>query len=665
MQDARLFLRSLLALSAPVAVAVALTACGDDGDDKPPPPPPKVTRVHYDLADPCAAQLPTPTDLFFDGDGASALAACPLPADPQEAALADALRHQGPRPDARLSVPFEGSLDETTLSSTAAFSLTATTSPSGAPLPPVLLLAQVGTASSAAGWELIPATMAREEGALTIRPSRSLAPGVFHVAVLTRAIRDDERPQKPLGAAPAVEALLGAEPIAAGAYEGLGADAAVRLERLRLRLAPLVPLLARGRPALQAGDVVSIQGFTVEAGFGRFTRLVSDYQRTLDDARYAARGETEILPLEQVYAGVPPAAYERVREFRRGTITAPKLLGEDGRLRPGWNRTTETLTIPFTISLPRDRDSGYPVVLFIPGFGRGSIDGRSLAQVFASAPQAAVLTIDLRCHGARSPGSDGICAENRTPDQVAQLADTRPNNGNPEVRGADGIPDASGIGFFPTDARALRDSQMAAAIEIMHVLEALRAEGIAGISPDRSELHLIAQGHAAPAAVAALAFSRAVVRTLQLPSAGAGVGALILDGPAELKSAFLQALPHGLGEAQAQAYLARVERDVFSAFDLRELGRLAAAKLTAQGAVRRALLPHPAMPEFVSLEARQSLVAALGLPNDRISRHNARCSDFLIFTCQLGQNPAILEAARGQLVTFMLTRGNTVTEPAR
>lgn len=644
-------------------IGALLFSCAGGDDDDAPPPPPKVTSMVFEAEDPCSARVPEPTDLFRTEEGTSERAACDGPMDPVERALYLAQIDEGVPLNANIVLPIEGSLDGASLTSTVPFSLSGPSA--GGALPPLVMLRAAGTTTNAADFEVL-SFSASYDDAIRISPEIALLPGHQYVVVATNAIKDDERPQKPVVAAPETELLVGDTPIEAGAIEGLGVEAAARLERMRQRLAPIVSILAGAAPPIPAEAIISIQSFTtIPAPLDRTMGIFDAYKAAVDQGRYGFSVTTvggDIDPAE-LYPGLPPAAYASILAFRRGTITVPQVLGEDLRQRDGFPAVVREIEVPFLMSIPRNAAT-YSVVLYTSGYGRSKLDARSLANEFAATPEAAVLAIDLRCHGDRSPDGSGVCAEGRTQSEVAALADDAPNNGNPELVGADGIPDASGQYFFPGDAQALRDTQIAAAIEILHVYLTLR-DGTAfvaeGINPNSNDIHLIAHGHSALAASMAVAFAEVAPRTVQLPAGGVGFEELIFSGPEELQASFEATLPDGIGADRALEYVQRMEAAFLRSVDLDIFGERVAEQLDAGGQARRILLNHGSSDTAVPAAARDRLIDAVPIPSNRVSRHPPACDDFYIFSCRLGIDDPT--APRQQIVSFMDSNGVTVLPP--
>lgn len=658
---------------------MTIAACGGGDDPMPPPvPPATIVAYTYDAADPCAAIVPTPNDLFADDSLKSDLSGCALPSDPIEAAIQSVMRNEGAALDAQIRLPLaEGSVKASSLSSTAALSLIGGTGTSStAPPPPVVLLRRVGTATAATGWQVLAASAAEVDGALVVTPGAPLEAASYYVVVATRSILNEGGNE--LEPAPLTALLVGAAPIVAGAIEGLDAAAAAKLERERQRLAPIVALLAAAAPSIPAEEIVSIQGFSTRLGFARLEREIEAYQSALARNRFTFEVTTtggDIDPAEldprwtevmMRFGGCPPqqpisGCYDRVAAFRRGTIRVPKVLDENGRLRAGWATTTiETLELPFLASLPQNPGAdGYPATVFLPGFGRSKLDARELSNEYASQLGGTVIGLDLSHHG------------DRTVDPATgqpALEDTMPNNGNPELAGADGIPDRSGEGFLSGDPQALRDQQIAATIEVMHVFETIKqrtAFRTEQVNVNGRDYHLVAQGHSASIATYVAAFTLGI-RTTSLPSGGAGVPELIKGAADAERAAFLAGAPEGITAANLDAYLDRLDETVLETISIEQAGALAGERYVRafpQGP--RILLLHGSRPEYVSVEARQRLIAAITLPSSRVSQHRGGCDDFFLFTCVAGESFSFVVGARAQLSTFASSGGMTVLRPAQ
>ncbi|MFO0724915.1 MAG: hypothetical protein U1E65_14135 [Myxococcota bacterium] len=626
----------------------------------------------YAAADVCAASVPTPSDLFVDDELYSDRSACPGASDPIQAAIDKVTGDDGVALDAAIRLPLTGvAVSPSALTGTSSFALVGTSS--GGAVPPFVLLEQIGTPTTAAGWKLVSANAVAQDGAVVVTPS-ALEEAHRYVLVLTSEVKNTAGTR--LTRAAATASLVGATPIIAGSYEGLDADSAAKLERERLRLAPIVGLLATASPPIPAAKIIAITGFTTELGFKRFERHVAAYQAALAVGRIPLSVSTtggDLLPesiddrwrlLMQMFGGCPPnrpisGCYDHVRAFRRGVIKVPKLLDEQGHLRKGWaNGAVETTDLPFLFSLPTGAAGPYPVAVLIPGFGRGRIDARELSNDFGSRLGAGLMAIDLWRQGERT-----IDPATGMPDST----DVAANNGNPEFAGTDGIPDKSSAGFFPGDPRALRDSQIAAAIEVMHALETLRAKApftTQGMDPDGHPVHLVGHGHGAQTAVLAAAFSPNV-STLVLPSGGAGLRELISGGPDLLKSTFLASAPSGVTMANLDDYLGRLEAKLLKTISIEEAAARTKVRLIdSSPAAPRVLQNFGGRALAVPEAARTRLSSALHLSQTRISQHHGLCDDFFLYTCTAGDNFAWVAGARQQIAAFASSGGVTVLPPA-
>ena len=341
----------------------------------------------------------------------------------------------------------------------------------------------------------------------------------------------------------------------------VGAD---RLERMRTSLARALSILASTNPPIRRSDIVSIHQFTTRPGATLLPSLADRYNRAIDQGRYPWSIQIDardIAPTDVYGPAVPATAYANVGSFVRGSILVPRVLANDLRLRADWDTVEDTVQVPFLMSLPREGDT-FPVALHVVGFGRSPARRACPRRRYGRWTAGAVLAVELRCHGDRSAGADGRCVDNRTPAEAAMLADALPNNGNPEFRLSDQIPDASGIGYFPGDPRQLRDTQAAAMLELMHVIGTLRdgtAFASANIPIDPRSIHLLAQGYTSLPAAAAAAYSRRRVRTIQFLAGGANLSELILNGAQEQRAAFDASLPGTIGGAQADTLLIRLK----------------------------------------------------------------------------------------------------------
>ena len=664
----------------PCGVALALAGgCGGD-DGEPMDMSEARTTVRFGASDPCTSPTPRPTDLFFDARGLPE-ALCDLPDDPLDAAVARVEQSQRASLDPTITIPLDGSLDVASLSSTVGFGFDGGGGAADG-LPPVVLIERTATATTPGGagtWRAIDVSANPSDDGLEVVPGRSLVGDRLHVVVATRALRDAEATPAPLAQSGVVAALLGDAPISTGSAGGLDAEAAARLERQRLALAGAVQALAGATPPITPEDVVSIHAFTTRPGDALLERIAARY----DAARQAGAfpftvriDETDIPPSQVYEPTARPQDYPNVASFLRGAIMVPRLLDQEARLRPDWDTAPEMIAVPFLMSLPRQGGPRIPVAVQVVGYGRSRVDARALANAMGGAPAGAALAIELRCHGARSPGADGVCRENRSAAEIEALEDLVSNNGNPLFNGADGIPDASGNGFFPGDPLKLRDTQVAAMVEIIHVVGTLRASGTnpfaaADVQVDGAGVHLVAQGYTALPAAAAAGFASisSFPRTVQFPSGGADLPELILEGAEDQREAFEAGLPEGVRADQARTLLGVRLADFFAPLEVDSYAdRLIEQRYRPQGQRRGLLLPHPrsgnqGTTQFVSADARTALRQALDLPSRFVSEHRARCDDYFVFTCVFGDDPAILEEARAQIAGFISSNGATVPPP--
>lgn len=635
-----------------IGLALAPLACGGGDDKEVDPPQPDIPpTIVFNAADPCTAQVPQPTDLFRDSSGIDAAATCGSVSDPIDAAIRGALADDGVPLDSEITIALGGEIDGDTATSTSA----------------TILLQRTGSGTTADDWQRVAHLVELEGTTLKIVPSVPLEAASYYVVVLTDAVKAKMRP---IGQHLAVKALVGNSVIAAGTFEGLDAPTAERLERDRLRLAPAVSILERSMPPLARTQIRSIHGFSTSLGFGRAEKLITEYRDAVTAGKfaYAVTAGAEIMPADIYPAGTPPAYYQSVRAFLRGTIKVPKLLDAENHLRADWATAGETINVPFLISLPTG--GNYAVAVYLPGLRGSKQTIREIAPSIAGAPRGATFGFDLRCHGDRSADASGVCKDERSASEVMMLVDQTPN-GNPERTGPDGVPDNSGIGFFPGDARALRDTQLASVIEVVHVMETFQRGTMvltaAGITSSSTDLHLIAHGHSAPVGVLAASLLRSPIRTVVLPAGGTGYKNLIESGPADQKTAFDRTLPQGVSAGNRSAYLTRLETTVLKAVSYEEAGELAKARyLTPSRGSERILLTHGAIAELVPQVARQTLIDSMELDEvSRVSAHRGDCDSFYLHTCRLGDNIAWGERAREQLATFIGSKGVTVLSPAQ
>lgn len=661
--------RRIRGLTIWACVAAWAAACG--GETEPPPPPPQTTAFAYaySTAAPCDAVLPRPNDVFVDDDLRSDAGGCGLPADPIEAAIARVMADDGAPVGSKLVLPIEGvEIQAASITASVAFALAGTSSVGA--LPSLLLFEQVGSATVTSGWRAVAFTAAVVATGIEITPAAPLSPGKRHVLIGTSEIRNARGNRAE--AAAITKLLTGVVPIATGAAEGLDAAAAARLERERVRIAPLLGLLGRASPPIPATDVIVAQGFTTQLGYQRLVREVQAYQAAAAANRFDVSVSVvggDILPQDvdlRYRMTCPPGrtvvgCYDRVRAFRRGTIRVPKVLDANGHLRRGWATTAiESTDMPFSASLPVTiAAGGAPVTLMIPGFGRGRLDSRELANEYAGRLGAIVMAVELDRHG------------ERTVDPATGMADLVDERSNGIVEFAlnlpDGVPDRSGSGFFRGDPRAIRDVQIAAVIEILHVLETMRRRTPfvdQGVEVDGRQINLVAHGHSAHIGLHVSGFA-GNIRTLVVPGGGVGIKELVSSGPDGTKLGFLASAPAGVTRANMDEYLTRLEQTVLQSVSIEESALRAYERLIRPSRMSpRVLIPHSERATEVSVAARTRLASALTLPSSRVSQHRGQCDNFFLFICSQGDQFEWVVGVRNQMSTFASSGGVTVSAPA-
>jgi hypothetical protein len=635
-------------------LARAVSGCGDGGETREPPPPPEVApSIAFVAADPCAATVPQPTDLFNDENGVDVSAACASPSDPVDAAIKLALADDGVAIDAPISIPMAGEIQaESVVGSTTA----------------IHLIQWTGTSTEVEEFEARTFSASVDGNTIRVTPGAPLLPSHYYVVIATDSITAKD---KAITQHPAIKALVGTAPIAANAFEGLDEATAARLERQRLRLIPVLEHLENNAPFLVREKVRSISGFSTSLGFARLQNVIAQYRAAFMAEKFPFQIETtggEIPPADVYPPGTPAQFYANVRAFLRGFIHVPKMLDAEGHMRPDWATAGETLKVPFLVSLPPG--TAYPVALYLPGLKGSKQDVREIASAMAGPARAATFGFDLRCHGDRAPDAEGKCKDERTAAEIDALIDTG-SNGNPERTGADGVPDNSGVGFFPGDPRALRDTQIAAVIETLHIAETFQRGGAvvsaAGLSVNNLETHIIGHGHSANVALLAASFTRSNIRTITLPSGGANIRQIVQAGSNEVKAAFDASVPAGVTAANREMYLMRLEASVLQAVSPQETTELARERYVRPFRnSERILLPHSTNPDVIPVAARMVLIEGLGLTAiNRVSRHNGDCDRFYLHTCRLGDDVGWGDAARNQLTQFVGSGGVTVAPPAQ
>lgn len=649
--------------------SVGLVACGgDDGEEAtmtmaPPPPPPPVptSSVAFFAADPCSATVPTPTDLFFDETDRSELDACPLLDDPIDAIVELVSREARAPYEAsalRVVLPVAGGLDPMSVRPTGTSTL-----------PPLMMLS---TASTAAGFAMVEFTADVEGDAIVLTVAEDLEPRSRYVVVATRGLQDLETPPRPLEPSTAALALVGDAAISPSTFPNLDSAEAARLERMRQELRLAIQVLEDA--GVSREDIVSIHSFTTRGPPDVLADVVERYQTALAEGRYRYEvvvTQRDITPAEIYDREIP----QDVQWFVRGFVRAPRLLDDQLRLRPDWETVEEWVQVPFLMSIPRPRqglpDEPFKVAVQVVGFGRSNLDARGLADNLAGV-NTSLLAIELRCHGRRSPGPDGVCLEDRTDAEAAMLADVESNNRNPLFVGRDQIPDESGIGFFPGDPRQLRDTQIAAVLEIIHVVQSLRTGGAwlaENLNVQPTEVHLIAHGSAAlpAAAAAALLDPQRQLRTVQFLAGGASLEELILNGAEAQYEAFAQTLPGPLAgtssKQQAGAVLQRLS-SYLAPVEIASIAERFRASLLPSAGTARALVISPmgdvGRTRFVSVAARQALIDGLSIPTNRVVMNPSPCDDFFLYACRIGQPATIVPEVRNQIATFIDSNGANV-----
>jgi hypothetical protein len=227
------------------------------------------------------------------------------------------------------------------------------------------------------------------------------------------------------------KALLGTQPISAGSVTGLDGASAAELEKERLRLAPILGVLASAHPPIPAEKILSIQGWTTELGFARMTRAVAMYQEALARGRIALSVSTtggDLGPetiddrwrlVMQMFGGCPPnrpisGCTDHVNASRRGVIWChPRRAGPPAE---GW----ATGTVEITDLLPGPLPQGGRRC-------RGSVHPRLGGPTIANARYPAGA-------GVRVGGSVATRRAHIDPATEGN-GDVAPNNGNPEFGG--------------------------------------------------------------------------------------------------------------------------------------------------------------------------------------------------------------------------------------
>jgi len=631
--------------------ASGLAACGGDDEEEAPAPILPSLGYSYSAEAPCAASVPTPNDLFVADNLLNEASECDGPSDPADAAIYEVTQHEGASLKAEISIPVvNATIDIASVVNTASFSLTSSvgTSSTSDAIPPLVFIGRSTSSTRAKDWFEVKHEAIVESGRLVIIPRETLQPATYYVLAATDEILTSDK--EAISASNITNQLLGSSPIVAAG--DITANTAAKLERERLRLQEAISRLGSAFPPVSIERIRSIHGWRTTLGPQKLASVVQEYKNALQRGRFPFKVTTaggDIDSSEFLPAGSPT---NNINNFRQGTITVPKLLGDDGRIRGNWaSSDAQTLELPFIVSVPKTSRSSYPVSIYLPGFGRSKQDASLLANEFGGGSQSAVLGLDLRYYGDRS----------------LDTTDSIPNNDNPTVSGADGIPDSSGTGIYSGSPGVLRDEMIATIIEVAHVIETLKNEAAFEaemVSPDGniSKLHVIAHGQSAGIGLHAALVSR--VGTIQLPAGGADIEHLLVEGPPTNLSRFLMDAPSGVNETNVVDYIEKLKSSVLLGLSVKD-----ASKAIYDAYIDRSspkiLLQHPSDAEFVSTSARRSIIESLELPSKRVSAHGGTfCDDFFLYTCALGENSAIVSRAQEQLTSFVSSGGVTVKSPA-
>ncbi len=624
-------------------LSLGLGACGDSGSsDGGGGASADGTQVLFGVADPCDQdETPQPNRLFT----AEELRECPLPSDPVEAAIAGLERTDGSNVDDIVQLRIDKTVAFSSLSSTVTFSLGSGGSVTG--LPPFVMLERTGTGTSSFGLvDFVASRSGLKE--IRIEPSSDLDFGSEYYVIATRALVDEEEEPQPLQASPEVQVLTG---VAEPADLEIEEPEASRLLAERGRLADVLALVAsRGRPAIAPEDIVSIHSFQTRLGPERLTRLAKRWDAAFMRGRLDVdiRMDDTALPVAELSPFGPdnPGDFaDNVETLMRGRITVPAFLDESGRLQDDWDEG-RSIDIPFTLSIPKV-GGDLPVTLVIPGFGRGGPDILNLA---SEKSLSVLFMLDLRCHGRRSPDPLGVCQEERNQGEIDGLVDVLGNNNDPRFAGGapDGIPDDSGRFFFNGDPGVLRDTQIAATLEILHVLATLRTageelEGAASISlQGGGRMRLLAHAQASQVTLAAMALYASypsdpeirqkdrLTRALFL-GGGVGLKEIVESGPSRMLEDFISSAPDGITEDNVSRYLQTLEARVLEALDPDVLGPEAQRLFDSTDNDAAIFYPGVA-PLDVSTAARRKLDEVLD-PSFFESANSISCEHFLLFSC--------------------------------
>jgi len=621
-----------------------LAACG--GEEEPAqdtdPTPPSGEGAIIDVDDPCDPTVPVPNNLFSLSDGTSELDGCPVESTGVDGALERLERSDGAPVRPRVRVPVSVSVEPQSLSSTVTFDLDQMGSGSG--VPSFAFVEWTGSSTLPESFVEVEGVVPTFENMseIVLSPPSDLAFGRRYYSILTRAITDREG--RALEASPVVRALVGLESIDGLQLEASAAD---RLRREQARLEPVLAALGVASPPIGPEDIVSIHSFDTTLGPERLQALGTRMFQLVDGGQVPFNIQVEDANLTpgELSPAVSNFEFPDVGRVIAGTLDVIEPLGEGLRIRPDWDEDVQVRPIRFTMTLPVDDNDVQGLALILPGFGRGLTDVLSVAQL-AAAQGFATVAFSVRCHGPRSPNGNGDCGTGRSADELEAL-DQEPNTGDERIAGPDGIPDDSGIGFFPGGAAALRDSQLATALELLHVFsyfrdQSDRFEAAIGAGYAASRIRLGVHGHIGQVATAALSVypgleRRSPVQTVTFVQSGAGYRELVLNGPPDVRQAFLDSAPEGISADNLARYLGRLEDEVMISLDIERSAPLAGELFSNSiGRLDRARSITQGQPQKTSDDAIRDFERAWGFPDSlspQLMGLVEACDEFLFFPC--------------------------------
>lgn len=635
-----------------------VAACGGEETPEPEPTPSRGEGVVIELDDPCAPVVPEPNNFFTLSDGTSERDGCPVQSTGIDGALEKLERSDGAPVRPRVRVPVSVAVEPQSLSSTVTFDLDQMGSGTG--VPSFAFVEWTGTSTLPESFVEVEGVVPTFENMsdLVLSPQSDLAFGTRYYSVLTRAITD--RDGAPLSATPIVEALVGLE-----AIDDLGLEEAVadRLRRERARLQPVLNALAVASPPVRPEDIVSIHSFDTTLGPERLQALGTRMFQLIDEGEvpFRIRIDDANLTPGELSPAVSNAEFPDVGRVIEGRLDVIQPLGEGLRIRTDWDEDVQVRPLRFTMTLPSDDNNVQGLALILPGFGRGLADVLSVAQQ-AAAQNFASVAFALRCHGPRAPDESGRCGDGRS-DAELEALDQEPNSDDERIAGPDGIPDDSGIGFFPGGAAELRDSQLATALELLHVFSYFRdrSDGFeAEIGADyvASRIRLGVHGHIGQVVTAALSLypgaqRRSPVQTVTFVQSGAGYRELVLNGPPDVRQAFLDSAPEGISADNLASYLSRLEDEVMVSLDIERNAPLASELFeNTIGRLERARSITQGQPQTTSVDALRDFERAWAFPDSlspQLMGLVEACDEFLFFPCG-GFDTAGTEQARALVI---------------